>query len=93
MDRKEYKKNPFDIGAFWRNISDSGLKYYSGAITLGGKEYKITLFKVKAYKEGSKIPYFNAVLQDPDWKEKNKDSRPAPKQEEEKEIDVEEIPF
>ena len=90
MDRKNYKKNPNDVGAFWKNLSKSGLKYYSGKITLDEKEYSITLFKVKAYKEGSKLPYFNAVLQDPNWKETK---RSVPEKEEEAGIDVEEIPF
>jgi len=90
-NKKEYKKNPNDIGAFWKNMSDKGLKYYAGKVTLGGIEYKISLFKVKAYKDGGKIPYFNAVLQDPNYK-KNKDSKPIPVKESE-DIDVEEIPF
>ena len=92
MENKKYKKNPNDIGAFWKNVSKSGLKYYSGKITLDGKEYGITLFKCKAYKEGSKIPYFNAILQDPNWKD---NKRPIPEKEEvsQDDIDVEEIPF
>ena len=94
MENKKYKKKPNDVGAFWKNLSDKGLKYYSGKITLDGKEYGITLFKVKAYQKGGKIPYFNAVLQDPNYK-KNQDSRPAPDKEEvsNDDIDVEEIPF
>lgn len=90
MDRKNYKKNPNAVGAFWKNISKKGLKYYHGKLTLDGKEYGITLFKCKVYKDGSKIPYFNAVLQDPNWKETK---RPAPEKEEGAGIDVEEIPF
>ena len=91
-NKKEYKKNPLDIGAFWRNLSKKGLEYFSGSLMLGGQEYKMTLFKCKAYKEGGKIPYFNVLLQDPDYK-KNNDSRPAPQKEVEQEINTEEIPF
>gem|GEM_PF-6218643 len=90
MENKKYEKNPFDVGAFWKNVSKKGLKYYSGVIMLGGQEYKLTLFKCKAYKEGGNIPYFNAILQDPDYKD---NKRPIPEKEESKEIDVEEIPF
>jgi len=87
---KNTKKTQFDVGAFWKNVSKKGLKYYSGVIMLGGQEYKLTLFKCKAYKEGGNIPYFNAILQDPDYKD---NKRPIPEKEESKEIDVEEIPF
>ena len=91
MTNKKYEKNPFDVGAFWKNVSKKGLKYYSGVIMLGGQEYKLTLFKCKAYKEGGNIPYFNAILQDPDYKD-NKRSIPE-KEETGADINVEEIPF
>ena len=91
MENKKYEKNPFDVGAFWKNVSKKGLKYYSGVIMLGGQEYKLTLFKCKAYKEGGNIPYFNAILQDPDYKD-NKRSIPE-KEETGADINVEEIPF
>jgi len=91
MENKKYEKNPFDVGAFWKNVSKKGLKYYSGVIMLGGQEYKLTLFKCKAYKEGGNIPYFNAILQDPDYKD---NKRPIPEKEETgADINVEEIPF
>jgi len=93
-NKKTYEKNPFEIGLFWKHISKKGNEYFSGQVMLGGQEYKLTLFKCKGYKEGGNpnIPYYNVLLQDPNYK-KNQESKPVEQEKTEDEVNVEEIPF
>lgn len=38
------KKQDDSIGAFWGKTSKKGTRFYSGAITLDGKEYEVVMF-------------------------------------------------
>jgi len=92
-EQKKYEKNPLEIGSFWKNKSKKGLEYFSGSVMLNGQEYKLTLFKCKAHKEGGTIPYFNVLLQDPNYKKDQETKPAAPEKEKEDEVNVEDIPF
>lgn len=55
-------RNQDEIGAIWQRTSSSGLPYYSGKITLEGKEHNIVLFKNDKKQPGSKQADWRILL-------------------------------
>ncbi len=64
-------QNNNQLGAIWKKTSQAGNDFYSGTITIDGKEVQIVLFKNDRKEIGSKQP---------DWRIYESAPRPANKQ-------------
>ena len=57
MNREEYRS------ALWKKEAKSGVKYCSGKLKIGDKEYQVTLFN-NDKKGNEKAPDFNLIVKD-----------------------------
>ena len=57
MNREEYR------GSLWKKEAKSGIKYCSGKLKIGDKEYQVTLFN-NDKKGNEKAPDFNLIVKD-----------------------------
>ncbi len=53
-----------DEGVLWKKVAKSGLHYYSGKLTLEGKEYFISMFN-NDKKGNDKAPDFRIIFNEP----------------------------
>ena len=82
-------------GALWAKVAKSGVKYYSGKITIKGEDVFVSMFK-NDKKENDKQPDFNILVNEPreqkadSWEQQRDEIKEAFRPDKE---DKEEIPF
>lgn len=63
--KKEFVKNPDNVGALWEKTSAKGNTFFSGVVEIDGKSTNIVVFKNSQKEEGSNQPDYRILISKP----------------------------